>query len=166
LAKEEEAMTEFTITEVSPQRTAVVSARVTLAELPRFFSRTFSHVAAALARQGIVPSAPPFAFYTEAPGEWVEVEAGFPVTRQIQADGEVVPSKLPGGSAVTGMHIGPYETLEVTYEELESWIRVHHLSPSGGMWEVYLAGPEANSDPNSWRTQIFQPVVHAAVSVR
>jgi effector-binding domain-containing protein len=64
---------------------------------------------------------------------------------------------LPGGRAVTVEHVGPYDTLERTYGELEAWVRDHGLTPAGAMWESYLSDPD-DEPPERWRTLVTQPL--------
>jgi effector-binding domain-containing protein len=148
----------FEIVELSARPTAVVRARVPMAELPGLFDRAFHGVSAALTAQGVGIVGPPFGYYPSMPGETVEVEAGFPVAKAIESDGEVVPGELPGGRVARGMHIGPYDTLASTYAALEEWITRQGLQPGGGMWECYLTDPSSEPDPARWRTEIFCPV--------
>jgi effector-binding domain-containing protein len=93
------------------------------------------------------------------PAETVEVVVGFPVAGPIAAQGEVVPFELPGGRVVTGTHVGPYDTLTNTYEELTAWTQAEGLTLAEGMWESYLSDPSAEPDPATWRTQVVWPLV-------
>ena len=76
---------------------------------------------------------------------------------EITADGAVVPGELPGGRAVEAIHIGPYETLATTYQEIQGWTRQHDLRPAPLMWESYLTDP---ADPvPAWRAGEVQSVL-------
>lgn len=152
-------MTEFDIIEVARQTTAVVKDRVPMAGLRDFFDRAYHEVFAALGQRGAQPAGPPFGYYPAKPGETVEVEAGVPVAEPIQPTGNVVPSTLPGGTRVAhGVHVGPYEQLAGTYEELMAWVGQQGLTLAEGMWECYLSDPQAEPDPATWRTEIFWPL--------
>jgi effector-binding domain-containing protein len=151
-------VTEYELRELPPQTTAVIRARLPMAELPGLFERAFREVWALLEAQGIEATGPPFGFYPSMPGETVEVEAGFPVGRRIEPAGNVVPSGLRGGRVVKALHVGPYEALAETYEALQRWMGEQGLEPAGGPWECYLSDPSREPDPATWRTQIFWPV--------
>ena len=88
--------------------------------------------------------------------------AGFPVAAAITASGDVVASRLPAGQVVEAVHVGPYDTLEQTYREVEAWIAEQGLRGTDVMWESYLSDPGAEPDPATWRTLVCGPVVPAA----
>jgi effector-binding domain-containing protein len=129
-----------------------------MTELRDVFDRGFPTVVQAVQAQGVAIVGPPFGFYPRMPADTVEVVVGFPVASPITADGEVEPFELPGGRAATGTHVGPYEALEKTYEELVAWATAEDLTLAGGMWESYLSDPGAEPDPGTWRTLIVWPL--------
>ena len=65
---------------------------------------------------------------------------------------------LPGGQAVVGTHVGPYDQLEGTYGELMTWVKLEGLELAEGMWEQYVSDPAAEPDPATWRTLIVWPL--------
>jgi effector-binding domain-containing protein len=151
-------MTTFTVENVDPRPAAVVRAEVPMAELREVFDRGFTDVMHAVQSQGVAIAGPPFGYYPRMPGETVAVLVGFPVAHAITADGDVEPFELPGGPAVTGTHVGPYEALAQTYEQLMSWTADAGLTLAEGMWESYLSDPGVEPDPNTWRTLIVWPL--------
>lgn len=152
-------MTTFTVETIDPQIAAGARFEVPMAELQNVFGRGFAAVAQAAATQGIALTGPPFAFYPRMPTDTVEVIAGFPVAAPIAAEGEVEPFELPGGRVITATHVGPYEAMATTYDELLAWAKSEGLTPADAMWEIYMSDPETEPDPATWRTLIFWPVV-------
>lgn len=150
-------MTSFDLVNRPQQLTAVIHERVPMKELPQFFERAFGGVMGAIEHQGVAPAGPPFARYFGMPGETVEVEAGFPVAKPIDAEGPVQASELPAARCVHGLHVGPYDTLEQTYGELMQWAGKQGVTPQQSMWEVYLSDPQ-REPPKTWKTEIFWPV--------
>ena len=157
-------MSEFSIVQRAPQTTAVVRGTVAVADIPKFLGEAYGAVMQALAAQGIAPVGEPFAFYLGMPTATVELEAGFPIAEQCKAAGTVIPGELPGGTTVTGTHVGPYETMVDTYNQMMAWMAHEHLVPGAQMWEIYLSDPAQEPNPSKWRTQIFWPVSRAAVT--
>ncbi|MDV8008687.1 GyrI-like domain-containing protein [Rhodococcus sp. IEGM 1318] len=151
-------MTTIRIVENSVQPTAGIREQVPLSELSEFFSRAFAGTLAALHARGVHPSGPPFGKYFGRPTDVVDVEAGFPVSVAITPVGNVVPGALPGGKAVEAVHVGPYDAMARTYAELERYCADARLIPSAVMWESYLSDPEAEPDPEKWRTRICWPI--------
>ena len=150
-------MVAFEIVERDAQAAAVVRGRVPLGELPDFFGRAYGAVMEALSAQGVSPTGPPFGFYPSQPGEVVEVHAGFPVAGPVETSGEVVAMELPAGRVVTTVHVGPYDTLDSTYTELQSWMTEQRIKPAAQMWEIYVSDP-AVEPPDQWRTEIVWPI--------
>jgi effector-binding domain-containing protein len=157
-------MSEFSVVERAPQPTAVVRATIAMADIPKFLGHAYEAVMQVLGSQGIAPVGEPFAYYLGKPTTTIELEAGFPIAVPCVAAGEVMPGELPGGSIATGTHVGPYEKMVETYNELMAWLAHENLVPGEQMWEIYLSDPAQEPDPTKWRTQIFWPVSAAAVT--
>lgn len=151
-------MTEFEIVQTEQRPAAVMRGRHPVAELPAFFGTAFTTVMRAVTAQGIAPAGPPFGYYPEMPGAVVSVVAGVPVTRAVVADGDVEPFVLPACRAVTGVHVGSFDALELTYGQLEAWAARHGVTLAGGPWEEYLSDPEREPDPATWRTRVVWPI--------
>ena len=146
------------IVELDPEDAVAVRGEVALAELPAFFESAFHAAVAAAEAAGVEIVGPPFGYYPEMPTDTVVVEAGFPVSAPVTADGVVHPLVLPGGRAVRVMHIGPFGTMEQTYSALMAWMSEQGVRPAAGMWERYLSDPEVEPDPSRWRTMIVWPL--------
>lgn len=152
-------MTEIHIIEHQEQPTAGVRETVPMTELTDFFSRAFTATMEALQAQGVQPAGPPFGKYYGTPTDVVDVEAGFPVAVAIQPSGNVIPGTLPGGKVVEAVHVGPYDTMETTYAEVQRYLADAHLTPASVMWECYLSDPETEPNSAEWRTQVCWPTV-------
>ncbi len=146
------------IVELNPQNAIAMRGDVPVAELPGFFEKAFSAAAAAAETAGAEITGPPFGFYPEMPTDTVVVEAGFPVSAPFETAGNVHALVLPGGQAVEAIHIGPYETMEKTYADLQAWMSEQGLRPASGLWECYLSDPRSEPDPTTWRTRIVWPL--------
>lgn len=152
-------MIDYHVTDYPSRPTAVVRARLKVADLPGFFEPALTHVLAAMEAQGTTPGGEPFAYYRGIPNGMAEVEAGFPTVGPFTASGDVMSGELPAGRVITGLHMGPYETLKRTYAEMSQWAAINGLTPTGEMWQVFLTDPEREPDPSRWRIGIFLRVV-------
>jgi effector-binding domain-containing protein len=157
-------MSEFSLVERAPQPTAVVRSTIAVAEIPTFLRHAYEAVMQGLGSQGIAPVGEPFAYYLGMPTATVELEAGFPIAAPCVAAGEAIPSELPGGTIATGTHVGPYEKMVDTYNQLMAWMAQQGLVPGEQMWEIYLTDPAQEPDASRWQTQIFWPVSGAALT--
>ena len=151
-------MTTITITDEPARPTAAVRAQVPMTALTEFFSHAFSETLEALRAQGVQPTGAPFAKYYGEPGVTVDVEAGFPVATTVTATGNVKPGDLPAGRVAEAIHVGPYDTLPDTYDELSRYFADKKITPAALMWENYLTDPETEPDPANWQTQICWPI--------
>jgi effector-binding domain-containing protein len=146
------------IVDLDPQEAIAVRGEVPLADLPAFFQRAFEEAAAAASAMGVEIVGPPFGYYPQMPTETVTVDVGFPVSAPAVPAGNARRLVLPGGRAVQAIHVGPYDTLEQTYDSLVAWMAGQGLNPAVGMWESYLSDPMVEPDPATWRTRITWPI--------
>jgi effector-binding domain-containing protein len=151
-------MVDIELTQHREQDTAVVHDRVPTGEIKQLFDRALPAVTAALGAQGAHPVGPPFAWDFGMPTDTFEVEVGFPVAGPIAAAGGVAAGTLPEGPVVRAVHVGSYDTLPQTYDEMFAWMKTEGLEPADAMWEVYLSDPSRQPDPETWRTEVWWPV--------
>ncbi len=151
-------MVDCEVVTIEPQQAAVVRGELPVDQLPSLFDRAFHLVLEVVQSQGLEVTGPPFGFYPRMPGETVEVAAGFPVSGPISPTGEVTALVLPGGRAAIALHVGSYDGLAQTYEELAAWLQSRGLEGGTQLWESYLSDPATEPDPATWRTQITWPL--------
>lgn len=94
----------------------------------------------------------------------LEVEAGVPVDRAVEGDGDVVSGILPAGRYATLTHLGPPGELAQAARTLLDWAAAEGLtwdmSPGetgerwGGRLEIYLTDPSQQPDMSKWETQL------------
>jgi effector-binding domain-containing protein len=118
----------------------------------------YGEVMGAIGGQGGEIVGPPFARYHEIADGKIDLEAGMPVKKAIEAHGRVKPGELPGGKAAMTWHVGSYHELQQSYDRLSAWMKSEALAPRGGFWETYWTDPGLEPDPSTWRTQIHWPV--------
>ena len=141
------------VVRLTPQYAAVVHADVAHDGIGAFVGQAFGQVMSEIGRQGAQVVGMPFSRY-EILEDGFRVEAGFPTSGMIDAAGDVRPVELPGGEAVTTMHVGPYDQVAGAYYALEAWQKEHGRAPAGGPWEEYFDGPEVATP----RTRVVWPI--------
>ena len=151
-------MTQMRMVDLEQQATAVVGEQVTKDGLSDFFDHAFATVMAVTGRQGLPVTGPPFALYRGLPAETIDVEAGFPTASVVEAEADVRPGVIPACRAVEALHVGSYDTLSQTYDDVLRWAGEQGLRQAGPMWEQYLTDPSVDSDPATWRTRVLVPV--------
>lgn len=156
---------DIAVVELPPQPVVIIRRQVPMAELTEFFGHAFTRLAAAIGQAGGTAVGPPFAWYHGVPTAEVDVAAGFAVDGiddgsdlpNGSVDGAEVTTR-PGGRAAVCVHLGPYDTLEVSYAEVERWMVEHDLVGRDDMWEEYLTDPGSQPDPTVWETRIVVPL--------
>ena len=123
-------MTDYSVVEYESRPTAIIRGRVNLADLPSFFAHCLPLVLHAIDAQGTTPGREPFAYYRGAPNGSIDVEVGFPVLGTFARRGNVVPSLLPGGHIVTGLHLGANDNVGQTYASMTAWAKSHGFRPT------------------------------------
>jgi effector-binding domain-containing protein len=138
------------------QPTAVMRGEMPAREVGPWLADCYHAVHDYLREMGVDPVGPPFARLTFLAGD-VVAEAGFPCAREIDGDGRVEPSALPAGHAAVATHTGSYEDLELAYEAIRLWLDARGYIEMGPHWELYFTDPQADADPNTWRTDVVMP---------
>lgn len=151
---EDDTVTRPELIEVAETTTAVIRAVVPMAELPGFFDRSFTELAATLAEQGVTPTGAAFARYFGPPGEQADLEVGFPTDRPVTPAGDVHPGSLAAGRVARLVHTGGYDTLGESWGRLGAWMAEQGLTPGDDLWEVYVTEPNPEMDPADLRTEL------------
>ena len=82
-----------------------------------------------------------------------------PVAKPVEPTKRVRAGVLDAANVVRSIYQGPYEGLGAAWGELMSWIAANGLKARPDLWERYLAGPESNTDPATFRTELNRPLV-------
>jgi effector-binding domain-containing protein len=154
---------------VQHRETALVMAKrlpVRLADIGPVLSAAFGEVYGHLGVHGGDPDGPPFVIYHGMPvgNEPFDIEICAPVQHAIEPPFGWDLTELPGGTFATLLHVGPYDSVRVSYDTLLAWLESHGLAVAGPPREVYMSEPE--TPPEQIRTVIEFPVVEATASVR
>jgi AraC family transcriptional regulator len=138
----------------------VVRRRVGRDEIAEGLAACIPMVFAHAQRNGLALTGPPFARYHEIGIGSLVVEGGVPVAAP--AVGEpaagIEPVTIPAGPAAVAMHVGPYERLTETYRMIEAWLDDQGRAVAGPPMERYLTDPGERPDPETWETEIVQPI--------
>ena len=137
-----------------------IHERVTMDVLRDLFDATYSAIGGAIARGELTPAGPALALYRGDPRGTFDIEIGFPVhtpwAGPVVADGiTIVASEWPPGPTVAVSHIGGYDTLEASWEQLAA---VASSSASGepvALGELYVTEPSPEAAPAPLRTDLM-----------
>lgn len=120
--------------------------------LPRLFAYA--------TRNGLAMSGPPFARYPEFTMGSIVIEGGVqlavPAPAPLEEGIEAI--TIPAGAAAVAIHHGPYDRLVETYAAIETWLDQEGRAAGGPPWEVYVTDPGEYPDPETWQTEVIQPL--------
>jgi effector-binding domain-containing protein len=147
------------ITQTTAQLTAFIRLTIPREEIRNVMGPGISELKSAIAAQGIAPAGPWFTHHLRMDPGIFDFEISVPVTTPFVAAGRVKPGRLPATTVARTVYHGPYEGLGAAWGEFEAWIRANGHTPASDLWECYVAGPESNPDPATWRTELNRPLI-------
>jgi len=118
---------------------------------------------AAVAAQGIALAGPWFTRHLRIDPQTFDFEIGVPVTAPVAATGRVKAGYWPAMRVARTVLHGDYEGLPDAWPEFDAWIAAEGHLAGPNLWERYVAGPEANPDPATWRTELIRPLTGEGV---
>ena len=143
--------------ELTSQPAMVVCRRVAITDfgeaLAGIFPRVFRHIAEA----GQQPAGMPFMRYFSMDGVACDIAAGMPVSEPIPGAGDIEPHELPGGKALTALHVGPYEGVGSVWMQVMQRARELGSTAKFGGWDVYTNDP-GEVAPEERETRIYLPL--------
>ena len=143
-------------TQVQP--TAVIRLTIPRAEIQSVMGPAIAEVMGAIAAQGMAPAGPVFSHHFGMNPDTFDFEVGVPVTGLVSETGRVKASQLPATTVARTVYRGPYEGLGAAWGEFGKWVTSEGHKPAANLWECYVAGPESNPDPLTWRTELNRPL--------
>jgi effector-binding domain-containing protein len=141
------------------RQTAVIRITVAREDIRKVMGPGIGEVMAAVAAQGIAPAGPWFTHHLRMDPRTFDFEVGVPVTAPVAATGRVKPGQWPAMTVARTVYHGSYDGLGPAWEEFDAWIVTNDHTPAPDLWECYLAGPESNSDPAAWRTELSRALI-------
>ena len=139
------------------QPTLTIRARTSVQNLPELIGKSYGDIAQYLAQLGQYPAGAPFAAYYNMDMQNLDVELGFPVSKELPGKGEIKSGRIPAGKFATVLHAGPYDKVGPAYEALTKWIAEKGYEPAGVAYEVYLNDPD-ETKPEDLKTQVMFPL--------
>jgi effector-binding domain-containing protein len=118
----------------------------------------FQAVLAVLMGEGVLQAGPPYYTHPHPDPDGVRrTEAGIPVNRAGDGDGDVEAAVQPGGDVATAVYYGPFSGLADARRQLRQQIEATGLRPGPALREVYHTAPE-DTDPDNHVTELIWPL--------
>jgi AraC family transcriptional regulator len=151
---------DIVVKDLPPTHALVMRRRIARDEIAATLAATLPTLFAHAQRNGVAIAGPPFARYPELGMGTLIIEGGIPTAEAEPGDPDagIEALTIPGGQAAVAIHYGPYEGLPQTYQAIETWIQDNGRTIAGPPWETYLTDPGERPDPETWETEIVQPI--------
>lgn len=146
------------IAELPAASTAYIHLKVPRTQMPEVFGPAVEELVGTITGQGAAIAGPLFAHHLRMEPDTFEFEVGFPVSGTVAVAGRVRPGARPAVKVVRTVYQGPYDGLPMAWGEFHSWVEQSGLEWAPDIWECYLVGPESESDPSRWRTELNRPL--------
>jgi effector-binding domain-containing protein len=146
------------IVQTRAEHAAIIRLAIPRSEMMKEFGPAVAEVMAALAAQGIAPVGAVFAHHLKMSPDRFDFELGVKTSSPVQPAGRVQPGELPATRVARTVYSGPYEALPSAWGEFTGWIKANGHVQAEDLWEVYSVGPQSNSDPANWRTELNRPL--------
>jgi len=150
-------MTNVEIKDVKAQHIASIRVTVSMAEIGKTMGEIFPEIMGYLQKIGSYPTGPPLSLYHNHYENAMDVEVGIPIAAPIPEEGRITSGITPEGEVAYTLHNGPYKTLPTAYNAIMTWFKENGKEFSWPAWEIYLTGPQKESDTSKWRTEIYWP---------
>ena len=147
------------MTHIDAQLTAVIHLTIPREQCPIVMGTAIQELLGVLKAQEIIPIGALFSHHLKPPSAIFDFEIGIPINQPVVPAKRVTPSTLPACQVAQTVYHGGYEGLGEAWGEFKAWIEAQGYPQREDLWESYLAGPETSSDPSSWRTALYQPLL-------
>ena len=108
--------------------------------------------------QGLTPTGPWFTHHLKMDPDIFDFEICLPVDAPVKPAGRIQAGVWPATRVVRTVYHGGYEGLPDAWGEFEAWTKKHGHKIGEELWEVYLTGPEFDSDSSKWKTELNRPL--------
>jgi len=129
------------IIETEPHPAIWIRKVTDLANLPKEIGEAYNTILAYLNEVGEQPLGPAFIAYYNMDMENLEIEIGFPVSREIPGKEPMVVGYIPGGKAASSFYKGAYNCMGACYDEIITWLNKRECIPTGVVYEFYYNSP-------------------------
>jgi effector-binding domain-containing protein len=146
------------IAELEATRTAFIHLTVAREQMPEVFGPAVQELVSTLAEQDVAITGPLFAHHLAMSPQTFDFELGFPVAQPLVPAGRVEAGERPAVKVARTIYQGPFGGLPDAWGQFHDWVENSGLGWAPDIWECYLVGPESESDPANWRTELNRPL--------
>ena len=152
-------MSEYRLETVTAQPFGFLRLEATLPEMAQTIGNGFLKLGELFGKADAKMAGAPYAHYLMFYNGKAAFELGFPIAEsdaeRLRGAGVQIGS-TPAGQVLKGIHTGPYETVNQTYESMGADLKARNLSGTSDMWERYYSPP--GTPPEKTMTEVIWPI--------
>jgi len=142
------------VKEKKAQPVLSVRTKSAVQDLPQVLGKYYGAIAQYLGELGENPAGPPYVAYYNKDMQNLDIEIGFPVSKNLTGKEDIKMSEIPSGRFASCLYTGPYNEIEPAYNELTNWIEEKGYESTGVAYEIYLNDP-SQTPPEDLKTEIY-----------
>ncbi len=157
IKKDEDAglMSEIETVEIEEQSVISIIDTIMVSSVGQRMGSIYAELSMHAEMSGAEISGKPYAiFHQQISDDVMVLEAGYPVNKRLNNNGQILFSTLPGGKALTLSQFGPYEATH-GHNAVTAYISKNNLTIKGSPREVYMNDPSTEPDTNKWETRLI-----------
>jgi effector-binding domain-containing protein len=147
------------IVRTEPRLVAAIHLCVPWSKMREVMGPGLTELHGTIAEQGIAATGPWFNHHLRMPTDTFDFRISLPVAKPVTPKGRVEAHELPVMTIARTVYHGPYDGLGKAWSEFQSWTSANGHRTSNEFWECYVTGPEAGSDPSTFRTELNWPLI-------
>ena len=143
--------------ELKPQPAMVVRRKVPVEELGGALAEILPRVYQYIVQAGQQPAGMPFMRYFSMDGVSCDIAAGMPVAESMAGEDDIESHTLPGGEALTALHVGAYEAVGSVWSQVMQRAGELGSEHRFGGWDVYANDPDEVAEEDR-ETRVYLPL--------
>ncbi|HEX5169043.1 MAG TPA: hypothetical protein VFW11_07700 [Cyclobacteriaceae bacterium] len=101
---------------------------------------------------------PPFCIYPDNIVDSGDVTYAMPISPDSKFPSSYPVAQHYSGAAIKGVHLGAFDSLSKTHDEVKQYIDYKNFRMNGAPWEVFVKGSDTEYDASKWVTEVYYPV--------
>ena len=145
------------IKDMKEKLTLIIKTKTSVQDMPTILGAGYGEIMGYIQEIGAQPTGEAFVIYYNMDMSNLDIELGFTVAEKHSDKGRIKASNIPSGKYAVALHVGPYNTMTKTYDELNAYILKEGHEAKTWVYEVYLNNPQENPEEEA-KTMIYFPL--------
>jgi effector-binding domain-containing protein len=122
--------------------------------------KSYGELMGALGKAKVTMTGPALALYPkwDEATRQMEMVCALPVAADAKLPAKYPVVKVAEGKAVKAVHMGDYNNLKETHDQIAKYMEYKKLEMAGAPYEVYITDPMVEKDTAKWVTEVYYPI--------